>query len=180
MQFEGLRLSEPLLRAVRAEGYLNSTPIQAHAIPHVLAARGLDVEEIAQVINYDLTPDPETCVHRIGRTGRAGALGTAVSFCTPQQLEDLRSIERLLCAPLSVAAEPDSCSDAQGSPEGSLRADPRVTVAPGDRNRFGRPNAWPKGRVSGRGSRRNGLQSSSRKGRLCHQHFEAKSGSGLR
>ncbi len=61
-----------------------------------IAARGLDVDDIAQVFNYDLTPDPDTYVHRIGRTGRAGASGTAVSFCSTQERPNLREIERLL------------------------------------------------------------------------------------
>jgi ATP-dependent RNA helicase RhlE len=68
-----------------------------------IAARGLDVDDIAQVFNYDLTPDPETYVHRIGRTGRAGASGTAVSFCSRQERGNLRGIERLLRAPLQTA-----------------------------------------------------------------------------
>lgn len=61
-----------------------------------IAARGLDIDDIAQVFNYDLTPDPETYVHRIGRTGRAGASGTAVSFCSAQERPNLRGIERLI------------------------------------------------------------------------------------
>jgi ATP-dependent RNA helicase RhlE len=68
-----------------------------------IAARGLDVDDIAQVFNYDLTPDPETYVHRIGRTGRMGAAGTAVSFCSTQERANLRGIERLLRAPLQRA-----------------------------------------------------------------------------
>ncbi len=68
-----------------------------------IAARGLDVDDIAQVFNYDLTPDPETYVHRIGRTGRAGASGTAVSFCSTQERPNLRGIERLLRAALQRA-----------------------------------------------------------------------------
>lgn len=68
-----------------------------------IAARGLDVDDISHVINYDLTPDAETYVHRIGRTGRAGAKGTAVSFCTPEERGDLKSIERLLQEPLQKA-----------------------------------------------------------------------------
>jgi ATP-dependent RNA helicase RhlE len=71
-----------------------------------LAARGLDVDDIAHVINYDLTADPETYVHRIGRTGRAGASGTAISFCTAAEHADLRAIERLLRTPLQQAAVP--------------------------------------------------------------------------
>jgi len=69
-----------------------------------IAARGLDVEDISHVINYDLTPEPETYVHRIGRTGRAGATGTAVSFCTSLEHQDLRAIERLIGEPLKRAA----------------------------------------------------------------------------
>jgi len=68
-----------------------------------IAARGLDVDDIAQVFNYDLTADPETYVHRIGRTGRAGASGTAVSFCSTEERENLRDIERLLRSPLKRA-----------------------------------------------------------------------------
>lgn len=68
-----------------------------------IAARGLDVDDISHVINYDLTADPETYVHRIGRTGRAGATGTAISFCTAEERADLRSIEQLLQEPLQRA-----------------------------------------------------------------------------
>ncbi len=61
-----------------------------------IAARGLDVDDISHVINYDLPNVAETYVHRIGRTGRAGASGQAVSFCSEEQRDDLREIERLL------------------------------------------------------------------------------------
>jgi len=71
-----------------------------------IAARGLDVDDISHVINYDLTNDPETYVHRIGRTGRMGAAGTAVSFCTAEERGDLRSIERLIREPLQQAGPP--------------------------------------------------------------------------
>jgi ATP-dependent RNA helicase RhlE len=71
-----------------------------------LAARGLDVDDIALVVNFDLTAEPETYVHRIGRTGRAGASGAAVSFCTDQDREDLRAIEKLLRVPLQRVAVP--------------------------------------------------------------------------
>ncbi len=71
-----------------------------------IAARGLDVEDISHVINYDLTPEPETYVHRIGRTGRAGASGIALSFCTSEQHADLRAIERLIREPLQYVADP--------------------------------------------------------------------------
>ena len=61
-----------------------------------IAARGLDIDDISHVINYDLPGDPETYVHRIGRTGRAGASGQAISLCTDDQRSELRGIERLL------------------------------------------------------------------------------------
>jgi ATP-dependent RNA helicase RhlE len=61
-----------------------------------IAARGIDVEAVSHVINYHLPDVPEVYVHRIGRTGRADANGIAVSFCSPEERENLRGIERLL------------------------------------------------------------------------------------
>ncbi len=67
-----------------------------------IAARGIDVTGIELVINYDLPENPEDYVHRIGRTGRAGLSGKAVSFATPDQRYDVRSIERLIKMALTV------------------------------------------------------------------------------
>jgi ATP-dependent RNA helicase RhlE len=61
-----------------------------------VAARGLDIDEVSHVVNYDLPNVAETYVHRIGRTGRAGASGIAVSFCDHEEREYLRDIEKLL------------------------------------------------------------------------------------
>jgi ATP-dependent RNA helicase RhlE len=61
-----------------------------------IAARGIDIDDISHVINYDIPEVPETYVHRIGRTGRAGATGVAVSFCDHDEREHLRDIEKLL------------------------------------------------------------------------------------
>ena len=61
-----------------------------------IAARGIDVEGISHVINYDLPNIPESYVHRIGRTARAGAGGTAISFCDVEERAYLRDIERLI------------------------------------------------------------------------------------
>jgi ATP-dependent RNA helicase RhlE len=60
-----------------------------------IAARGIDVEDISHVINYDLPSEAESYVHRVGRTGRAGASGTAYSFCAADERALLREIERL-------------------------------------------------------------------------------------
>jgi ATP-dependent RNA helicase RhlE len=61
-----------------------------------VVARGIDVEGISHVINYDMPANPEDYVHRIGRTARAGASGMAVSFLTPEEVYELKDIERLI------------------------------------------------------------------------------------
>jgi ATP-dependent RNA helicase DeaD len=66
-----------------------------------VAARGLDVERISHVVNYDIPTDTESYVHRIGRTGRAGRSGDAISFVTPRERHLLRSIETATRQPLT-------------------------------------------------------------------------------
>ena len=61
-----------------------------------IAARGIDIDDITHVVNFDLTHEPETYVHRIGRTGRAGASGSAVSFCDDEERENLAAIQKLI------------------------------------------------------------------------------------
>jgi ATP-dependent RNA helicase RhlE len=61
-----------------------------------VAARGIDIDGVTHVINFDMPVDPESYVHRIGRTGRAGADGTAISFCTSDEMDELRAIEKLI------------------------------------------------------------------------------------
>ncbi|SEH85100.1 ATP-dependent RNA helicase RhlE [Paenimyroides aquimaris] len=61
-----------------------------------IAARGIDIDELPHVINYELPNVPETYVHRIGRTGRAGSSGVAVSFCDKDQKKDLHNIQKLI------------------------------------------------------------------------------------
>jgi ATP-dependent RNA helicase RhlE len=70
-----------------------------------IAARGIDVEQLSQVINYDLPNIPETYVHRIGRTGRASASGVALSFCDSEEKAYLRDIQRLIDQQIPVVAE---------------------------------------------------------------------------
>ena len=72
-----------------------------------IAARGIDVIGIETVINYDLPDDAENYVHRIGRTGRAGHEGRAISFATPEQGKDIRSIEYLIKTALPVLEHPE-------------------------------------------------------------------------
>ncbi len=61
-----------------------------------IASRGIDVEEITHVVNYDMPDVPENYVHRIGRTARAGAQGAAIAFCAPEERGELAAVERLI------------------------------------------------------------------------------------
>jgi len=67
-----------------------------------IAARGIDVDELAFVVNYEIPNIPETYVHRIGRTGRAGANGTAISFCDAEERAFLKDIEKLIAKKIPV------------------------------------------------------------------------------
>jgi len=67
-----------------------------------LAARGIDVDGITHVINYDLPVDAESYVHRIGRTARAGANGIALSFCAPDEVDALKAIQKITRSVLPV------------------------------------------------------------------------------
>jgi ATP-dependent RNA helicase RhlE len=82
-----------------------------------IAARGIDIDGITHVINYELPNMPESYVHRIGRTARAGASGVALSFCGPDERAYLRDIERLTRRPLTVVADHPYAMAAQALPE---------------------------------------------------------------
>jgi ATP-dependent RNA helicase RhlE len=70
-----------------------------------IAARGIDIDELTHVINFELPNIPETYVHRIGRTGRAGNTGIAISFCSREEREELRDIQKLIGKTIPVVAE---------------------------------------------------------------------------
>ncbi len=70
-----------------------------------IAARGIDIDELTHVINFELPNVPETYVHRIGRTGRAGASGIALSFCDQEEKEFLRDIHKLITKSIPVITE---------------------------------------------------------------------------
>ncbi len=113
-----------------------------------IAARGIDVTGIQLVINYDLPDNAEDYVHRIGRTGRAGLAGHAISFATPEQKGDVRSIERLIrkTLPVSKASLP-----ARRENDPKLEYIPKTT---GERNRSSRQYSNSKFKSNGRTSGR--------------------------
>ena len=85
-----------------------------------VAARGIDIDGITHVINFDIPIEPEAYVHRIGRTGRAGADGIALSFCTSGERRELRAIEQLIGQKVPVSDEhPVPESRKPGAPESS-------------------------------------------------------------
>ncbi len=99
-----------------------------------IAARGIDVVGISHVINYELPNEPESYVHRIGRTARAGAGGSAIAFCDPSERPYLQAIERLMRASVPVA--PHRLSHA--APTMSQRLQPaRVGGRPQSKRRRG-------------------------------------------
>lgn len=85
-----------------------------------IAARGIDIPDVGLVVNYELPEVPEVYVHRIGRTARAGASGLAVAFCTANEVDRLRAIEKLIkqTIPFEGAAPQAPSKNKQGKPSG--------------------------------------------------------------
>ncbi len=84
-----------------------------------IAARGIDVDGVTHVINFELPNEPESYVHRIGRTARAGADGIAFSFCDPAERGYLRDIERLIRRRLTVIGEEPAAPATNAAPNGA-------------------------------------------------------------
>ncbi|MFZ5596126.1 MAG: DEAD/DEAH box helicase [Bacillota bacterium] len=95
-----------------------------------VAARGLDIENVSHVINYDLPQDVEFYVHRIGRTGRAGKAGTAITLVTPREYGQLRLIERMTKTRIRREHLPDPADIAERQKEG-LKEKLRLVVEEG-------------------------------------------------
>jgi ATP-dependent RNA helicase RhlE len=101
-----------------------------------IAARGLDVDDVSHVINYELPNEPESYVHRIGRTARAGAGGVALSFCDPSERAYLRDIEKLTKTPIKVAAgQPVRATVAPSTRPAASNASRAAATAPLTRRR---------------------------------------------
>jgi ATP-dependent RNA helicase RhlE len=85
-----------------------------------IASRGIDIDDVSHVVNFDISHEPETYVHRIGRTARAGASGAAVSFCDRDELPNLKGIEKLIRR--SIPIKTDHPVYATGRPTASNAA----------------------------------------------------------
>ncbi|MFN3372562.1 MAG: DEAD/DEAH box helicase, partial [Chloroflexus sp.] len=96
-----------------------------------VAARGLDIAEVSHVINYDVPTDPESYVHRIGRTGRAGRDGVAITFITPRERRMLQTIERVTRTRIERRAMP-TLADVAARRRAALRDQLREVVATSD------------------------------------------------
>ncbi len=119
-----------------------------------IAARGIDVDDLEYVINYEMSNVAETYIHRIGRTGRAGAKGTALSFCDAEEKAYLRDVEKLIGKKISAVEDhpfplidnnPVKAPKNQGRPDhgrsNSDTARPRAAGTFNPKKRFSRPKA---------------------------------------
>ncbi|MBI3963384.1 MAG: DEAD/DEAH box helicase [Candidatus Kerfeldbacteria bacterium] len=140
-----------------------------------IAARGIDVTGIELVVNFDLPSVPEDYVHRIGRTGRAGQPGKAISLATPDQRRDVRDIERLIRTQLPVTPLPEL-------PRGtSTERDAPARYGAAQREPYSRrfhPSRRREGFTGGRPSRRPGGRSSSSHGPRHERRGPARDDSG--
>lgn len=100
-----------------------------------VAARGLDIKELELVVNYELSFDPEVHVHRIGRTGRAGLSGLAISLCTPQEMVRVHALEEYL----SMRAKWSPVSELSGASNAPLEAEMVTLCIDGGRKAKIRP-----------------------------------------
>ncbi len=143
-----------------------------------IASRGIDVDMITHVVNFDLTHEPETYIHRVGRTGRAGQTGVAVSFCDQEEKENLRQIERLTRRKIRVAEDvkglvaaersPDSDRDRRNEPREGGRGRHRERSPQGERHSAPRQGSHSGGRNADGGGRPAHQPGRSAQGRPSH------------
>ena len=140
-----------------------------------LAARGIDVTAISHVVNYDLPNEPESYVHRIGRTARAGAAGVAIAFCAPDERSMLKSIERMTRQLIPVVALPNLPAAPAGhaTPAGA-RDDEQRSPRQGRPHRQGRSN----GKSDGYSQRGRSSGPSSKAGQRPQSHRPRSAGGG--
>jgi len=152
-----------------------------------VAARGIDIDGVTHVFNYDLPNEPESYVHRIGRTGRAGAEGMAISFCTADDRGDLIEIEKLIKQ--KVPVDPDfpmpprtesapGRNASGGSSKGSRHHRRSQRSAPRSAKQGGSPSGGSKGRSRSGGSGSSNSGSSTNAGRSRRRRGGGSGGGG--
>ncbi len=125
-----------------------------------IAARGIDIDAVSHVFNFELPHEPESYVHRIGRTGRAGASGIATSLCDASERPRLRAIERLIRRPISVMQVQIDASEREAEPVRA--AQPRASQPRGRQGQApSRSTAAPSGQRRRRSSQGRGAPRSS-------------------
>jgi len=130
-----------------------------------IAARGIDVSDISHVINFDMPVEPETYVHRIGRTARKGTSGCAISLCDPAEKDEIRAIERLMKQPIEVI------DDVGGEP---LPAAQHTRRDEGRGQRRERSEGGPRHRSGGPRDRHNGERREHRHDGEGREHRDAR------
>ncbi|MEJ1159556.1 DEAD/DEAH box helicase [Prosthecomicrobium sp. N25] len=142
-----------------------------------IAARGIDVDGVGLVVNYDLPNIPESYVHRIGRTGRAGASGRAVAFCTSEETAFLADIEKLMRRKVPRMDEPDGIVYAAPAIHAAAGAAPSPRSGSGRQpERSGRGDRAPASRGENRGERRPAQTAAPERGEAAGRGRPAKSG----
>lgn len=117
-----------------------------------IAARGIDIDELSYVVNYDLPNVPESYVHRIGRTGRAGSSGMAISFCDASERPYLRDIEKLINKKVTVIHEHPFINDgleSESSKPQRNHGHKRKPKPPHKAKSSGKKNYWSKKKTGG-------------------------------
>ena len=116
-----------------------------------IAARGIDVDGVSHVVNYELSHEPETYVHRIGRTGRAGLAGTAVAFCDHEERPRLKAIERLIRKAIPVRNDLPEFPPMEAGPEANSGRG-EGSMGGGSRSHSGRQRQGNRSRGGSRGT----------------------------
>ena len=117
-----------------------------------IAARGIDVDGVSHVVNYELSHEPETYVHRIGRTGRAGMTGMAVSFCDHEERPRLKAIERLIRKAIPVRNDLPEFPTVDFGPEANSAGRGEGSMGGGRRGNSGRQGQGNRSRSGSRGT----------------------------
>ncbi len=123
-----------------------------------IAARGIDIDDLTHVINFDLPNVPETYVHRIGRTGRAGNTGIAISFCSIEERDELRDIQKLIRKSIPVIQEhPFAMNAHMAAPVSVQRQQQQQSFKP-RRNNFQSQNSGGNHERRGYSAQRRGMR----------------------